>query len=77
MWDLVGNPEDRFSHNEAHFVTSIPDEKMMLKNIPVNHSTIPDVSTCVEDVSVSSKHYKSKTSGTLVFRLHNVWKTDF
>ena len=18
MWDLVGNPEDRFSHNEAH-----------------------------------------------------------
>ena len=19
MWDLVGNPEDRFSHNEAHF----------------------------------------------------------
>ena len=22
MWDLVGNPEDRFSHNEAH-VSSI------------------------------------------------------
>ena len=20
MWDLVGNPEDRFSHNEAHIV---------------------------------------------------------
>ena len=19
MWDLVGNPEDRFSHNEAYF----------------------------------------------------------
>ena len=19
VWDLVGNPEDRFSHNEAHF----------------------------------------------------------
>ena len=19
MWDLVGNPEDRFSHNQAHF----------------------------------------------------------
>ena len=19
MWDVVGNPEDRFSHNEAHF----------------------------------------------------------
>ena len=19
MWDLVGNPEDRFSHNEAHY----------------------------------------------------------
>ena len=20
MWDLVGNPEDRFSHNEAQFI---------------------------------------------------------
>ena len=20
MWDLVGNPEDRFSHNEAHIL---------------------------------------------------------
>ena len=20
MWDLVGNPEDRFSHNEAHML---------------------------------------------------------
>ena len=20
MWDLVGNPEDRFSHNEAHLI---------------------------------------------------------
>ena len=20
VWDLVGNPEDRFSHNEAHYV---------------------------------------------------------
>ena len=23
MWDLVGNPEDRFSHNEAHFLHMI------------------------------------------------------
>ena len=23
MWDLVGNPEDRFSHNEAHL---LPDK---------------------------------------------------
>ena len=23
MSDLVGNPEDRFSHNEAHFLLSI------------------------------------------------------
>ena len=22
MWDLVGNPEDRFSHNEAQIVIS-------------------------------------------------------
>ena len=21
MWELVGNPEDRFSHNEAHLIT--------------------------------------------------------
>ena len=25
MWDLVGNPEDRFSHNEAHLVTDSLD----------------------------------------------------
>ena len=23
MWDLVGNPEDRFSHDEAHIVPSL------------------------------------------------------
>ena len=22
MWDLAGNPEDRFSHNEAHILTA-------------------------------------------------------
>ena len=28
MWDLVGNPEDRFSQNEAHFKThSLKTEK--------------------------------------------------
>ena len=25
MWDLVGNPEDQFSHNEAHIVSPIYD----------------------------------------------------
>ena len=29
MSDLVGNPEDRFSQNEAHFV-------LLLLNVPVN-----------------------------------------
>ena len=23
MWDLVGNPKDRFSHNEAHIIRAI------------------------------------------------------
>ena len=23
MWDLVGNPEDRFSHNEAHLLIQL------------------------------------------------------
>ena len=23
MWDLVGNPEDRFSHNEAHIISDM------------------------------------------------------
>ena len=31
MSDLVGNPEDWFSHNEAHFVTEI--DKLMIKQI--------------------------------------------
>ena len=25
MWDLVGNLEDRFSHNEAHIITGLKD----------------------------------------------------
>ena len=25
MWDLVGNPEDRFSHNEAHMAVTSND----------------------------------------------------
>ena len=25
MWDLVGNPEDRFSHNEAHIIFVLSD----------------------------------------------------
>ena len=32
MWDLVGNPEDRFSHNEAQF-SDIKDTAV--KNHPV------------------------------------------
>ena len=27
MWDLVGNPEDRFSHNEAHFARIVKGTK--------------------------------------------------
>ena len=27
MWDLVGNPEDRFSHNEAHIVMTKSSRK--------------------------------------------------
>ena len=23
MWDTVGNPEDRFSHNEAHLISEV------------------------------------------------------
>ena len=47
MWDLVGNPEDRFSQNEAHFgVTSV--QRVMLDVIhiritrpcDVNHITL-------------------------------------
>ena len=28
MWDLVGNPEDRFSHNEAHIVSALLHEEI-------------------------------------------------
>ena len=30
MWDLVGNPEDRFSHNEAHMVVNNKDADQTL-----------------------------------------------
>ena len=30
MWDLVGNPEDRFSRNEAHLMMN---NKVMMQNI--------------------------------------------
>ena len=26
MADLVGNPEDRFSHNEAHLIMPVPND---------------------------------------------------
>ena len=26
MWDLIGNPEDRFSHNEAHIMEATDTE---------------------------------------------------
>ena len=31
MWDLVGNPEDRFSHNEAHIerVSAVKGEEKL------------------------------------------------
>ena len=28
MWDLVGNPEDRFSHNEAHISSSSSSKEL-------------------------------------------------
>ena len=40
MWDLVGNPEDRFSHDEAQIVVNLPlfsfntvgtDDKMIIE----------------------------------------------
>ena len=35
MWDLVGNPEDRFSHNEAQLETDVwsPTFAELLLNI--------------------------------------------
>ena len=27
MWDLVGNPEDRFSHNEAHIAYKVGNDQ--------------------------------------------------
>ena len=30
VWDLVGNPEDWFSHNEAHFCCRCPIESMQV-----------------------------------------------
>ena len=37
VWDLVGNPEDRFSHNEAHIQDGIQDESGVAKTIADQH----------------------------------------
>ena len=34
MSDLVGNPEDRFSHNGAHIETCDNQNQMCFRNIP-------------------------------------------
>ena len=33
MSDLVGNPEDRFSHNEAHLTSDYLDDTLHCKNV--------------------------------------------
>ena len=38
MWDLVGNPEDRFSHNEAHLC--VEDGNLVL-SVPVPGQCLP------------------------------------
>ena len=32
MWDLVGNPKDRFSHNEAHMLSELDSLVMVLNS---------------------------------------------
>ena len=31
LWDLVGNPEDRFSHNEPHMPFSLKNDNLTLR----------------------------------------------
>ena len=41
MSDLVGNPEDRFSHNEAHIITTkyeIRHETMMMVQLKIDQN---------------------------------------
>ena len=41
MSDLVGNPEDRFSHNEAHIITTkyeIQHETMMMVQLKIDQN---------------------------------------
>ena len=33
MSDLVGNPEDRFSHNEAHFISVLDNDQFTFLNL--------------------------------------------
>ena len=33
MWDLVGNPEDQFSHNEAHFISSADAKEKVMREV--------------------------------------------
>ena len=53
MWDLVGNPENRFSHNEAHLsvsfsglITSVGEERAYLFLLSITRSYVDFVRRC-------------------------------
>ena len=47
MWDLVGNPEDRFSQNEAQIVLASASRVSILKLVTVaDHTTVLCIISC-------------------------------
>ena len=58
MWDLVGNPEDRFSHKEAHLVCFLLSFTDQPTTTPGMETTTPAMEVdCPAEVKSSGHYY--------------------
>ena len=58
MWDLVGNPEDRFSHNEAQILIDI-----QLADGSVSHGDCNVFGNCDISLGLECKYSKNNIGG--------------
>ena len=56
MWDLVENPEDRFSHNEAHLIVSFSGHFMYTTKAATLQSQIPVTATLLSPKFETGTH---------------------
>ena len=76
MWDLIGNPEDRFSHNEAQLITGRSNVVVLLWMFVVCFCVRVSVTfhlTCIHIIVVRFLGLIAKSNITnSIFGCHNI-----